>query len=1105
MGFLRATAALIVCLFIATVVSAACPTTPPSIFLSVSYVGVNCASGLGGTCGIGQPVAFTAAGVGFGDTAPQPCDTITWNFGDGHLQTEAPGVMTTTHVYASAGSFPLSLSITNALGTTTSFIFGTPTVTVGNGFIQFSSEFCCGISVKEGLPASFTVTRTNGTGTASVNFATADSSAFAGLQYVATSGTLTFAPGEVQKTISVQTIDDGIFHASSPAFHLVLSSPSGGFLLGSSRDMFASISDSDARPVLAFESSAFTTSEGAGTFAVHVLRSGDTSGAGSVAFSIQNNSSPKTATVNSNGILTFFAGETLKTINVPVLPTSTFDGDRLISVSMSNATNGGTFPNSQFGTSTLITVKDDQPEPVITFDNLSVIEGNSGTKTVNAGVTLSNPAGFDIFIRPNLIDGSAHLFRDFSWSFNSLVIPAGQTTGSFPIQILGNTTAEIDKQFTISGARDCCSTPAFRVVNGQATILNDDATIGPARLTIAKGDTQPIIGKFGSAPSTPQFLTVSSSDPSVATVPASIAINAASVPIAVTAKAGGLTTITTTLPALYGGGSFSTDIYVYEGASLILSPTSLSLPVGGTATISAAFNPAQGITDGATLKATGNGKITVPDRVTVESGQTSTFTITGVQHGYVEIVATLGPNHGNAVVAFVEVQVTDPPSTPAITQILPSNGPAAGGTSVTLNGLNLRNDCTIRFGGVPAASSAFVSATSMTATTPEHAAGTVDVALACGSDLFNFTNGFAYLAASATLSNVTPSFGNTAGNTLVKITGTNFASGCWPFFDGIPARAATVNSPLEMIASTPGHAAVGTVPLALRCSGAADASLANAFTYSTAAESSPVITGVDPLVGSSGKPVTITGARFRFDDAVTFDNTPATVLSTAPGVHVVRIPDVPLGKSSITLTDLGGHVSTTGPIFMIIEPQPPSITGVSPAAVRPANEVTLDGSGFRPGYSFVIGDQPAALVSLDYNRVVLRVPQLAPGAYGVNVLNAASKIAAVGPQLQILPGGLSVTRVSPVCATTDGGEAMTISGTGFVTGAVVTFNGVIASGATVRDAQTITVTLPPLPAGATRIVITNANGDSASLSGAFNVTSPFDPNGCASRARPARH
>ncbi|HEV7427075.1 MAG TPA: IPT/TIG domain-containing protein [Thermoanaerobaculia bacterium] len=1098
-------AAVAFAMFLLTAISAfaACPTTPPTYYLQVTYAGTNCSSGFyGSTCALAQPIEFNAASIGFGDPL-QACDVITWNFGDGASDTKAAGVTSATHTYASAGSYPITLTVTNSLGTRTSF-YSTPTVAVANGYFQFPDSCCSSPSVKEGLPASFTVQRTSGTGSASVQYATSDGSAYAGTNYVATSGTLTFAPGEVQKTVTVPTIDDGGFH-SDIYFRMTLSSPTGGFLVGNSGTTMY-INDVDPRPVLGFESTAYTVSEGVGSIAIRVLRSVVTSTTVSVAYQIQNSGSMR-ATVPSNGVLTFFAGETVKTITVPILASSTYDGDRSVVLGLSNPTNFATFGQNPYTGSATITVKDDQTEPVAVFNDISVLEGNSGTKVINASVTLSNPAGFEMIVYPFLTDGTARFSRDYTYSTSSFYIPAGQTVATFPVQIVGNTAAEPNKRFAINGnvtRADCCTFTQFRTQPGTGTILNDDATVSPARVSIAAHDTGFIIANFGAAPASAQTVTLSSSDPAIATVPDTVSIVAASTAIGVTAIAGGHATITATVPAAYGGGTFATDVYVYEGAALVLSPASVSVPVGGTATITASMKPALSTTEGAALKSTGTGKITIPDRVFIDAGQTSTFTITGVQSGLVEITAALGPNRGNAL-AFINVEVTPAPTTSTITQISPPSGPAAGGTAVTINGANLRPECTIRFGGIPATNAAFVSASSMTATTPEHAAGAVDVSLACGIDSFNFSKGYTYLAASATLSGVTPSFGSTTGNTLVTITGSNIASGCWPFFDGIPARSATVNGPAEMIASTPGHAAAATVPVLIRCTGAVDVALANAFTYSSAAESSPVITGVDPLVGSSGKSVTISGARFRVDDAVTFDSAGATVLSTSPGTHVVRIPEIPLGKTSITVTDLGGHASTTGPIFTIVEPQPPQLTSVTPPTSRPSNEVAIDGSGFRPGYTFTIGDQPAPIVTMTYTRLVLRVPQLAPGSYAVNALNAASKIAAVGPQLKVLAGGLAAIRVAPICATTEGGTLMTIIGTGFASGAVVTFDGAIASGVAVVDAQTITLPLPPLPAGTPRIVVTNANGDSASLTKAFNVTSPFDPNGCAPRPRPARH
>jgi hypothetical protein len=69
-----------------------------------------------------------------------------------------------------------------------------------------------------------------------VNFATADGSArlddWAGPDYVATSGTLTFAPGETTKTITVHVVGDTVFESSSTQqFYVNLSGASTNALL----------------------------------------------------------------------------------------------------------------------------------------------------------------------------------------------------------------------------------------------------------------------------------------------------------------------------------------------------------------------------------------------------------------------------------------------------------------------------------------------------------------------------------------------------------------------------------------------------------------------------------------------------------------------------------------------------------------------------------------------------------------------------------------------------------------------------------------------------------------------------------------------------------
>ena len=69
-------------------------------------------------------------------------------------------------------------------------------------------------------------------GTVTVNYATADGTAVAGEDYTATSGTLTFAPGETEKTVAVTIVDDTV-EDSEETFRLVLSDPSGATLADS--------------------------------------------------------------------------------------------------------------------------------------------------------------------------------------------------------------------------------------------------------------------------------------------------------------------------------------------------------------------------------------------------------------------------------------------------------------------------------------------------------------------------------------------------------------------------------------------------------------------------------------------------------------------------------------------------------------------------------------------------------------------------------------------------------------------------------------------------------------------------------------------------------
>ena len=100
---------------------------------------------------------------------------------------------------------------------------------------------------KEGKDASldFAVTLSRAaSGPVSVDYATEDGTAAAGADYTAASGTLTFAPGETAKTVSVALLDDSIDEGKE-TFTLKLSNPQGAFLRAMHREAKGVIRNDD--------------------------------------------------------------------------------------------------------------------------------------------------------------------------------------------------------------------------------------------------------------------------------------------------------------------------------------------------------------------------------------------------------------------------------------------------------------------------------------------------------------------------------------------------------------------------------------------------------------------------------------------------------------------------------------------------------------------------------------------------------------------------------------------------------------------------------------------------------------------------------------------
>src|ERR1019366_3912614 len=102
---------------------------------------------------------------------------------------------------------------------------------------------------------------------------------------------------------------------------------------------------------------------------------------------------------------------------------------------------------------------------------------------------------------------------------------------------------------------------------------------------------------------------------------------------------------------------------------------------------------------------------------------------------------------------------------PAVTSVSPNNGPAAGGTAVTITGANFATGATVTFGGTAATNVVVVNSTTITATTPAGSAGAVTVTVTNpGGQSGSLANGFTYVVP-PTVSSVSPNSGSTGGGT----------------------------------------------------------------------------------------------------------------------------------------------------------------------------------------------------------------------------------------------------------------------------------------------------------------------------------------------------
>jgi Calx-beta domain len=329
---------------------------------------------------------------------------------------------------------------------------GTPssaTVTIvdddgGGNTVQFNPTSYATSETPGGSTVTLTITATrfgNPTTTISVHYDTRNGSATVGTgDYVAAAGTVTFGPGETQKTISITVLDDTTIEGAEN-FFVDLTGASNASISPSGQTATVTIADDDSgTSTIQFGSATFGANEGDGTANLTVVRSG---GLG-FTVSARYDTADQTAHGGSDyaqtsGTVTFAPGQFSKTISIPIFEDTLVEPTETFTVALSNPS-----VNAALGSpsTTTVSIFDDDP-------------ADNTTKLANISTRGPAESGNDVMIAGFIIKGS---------SFKQLVLRA-----------LGPSLIQL-------GVADAIDDPTLTLLdsNGNQLASNDDYTTNSA-------------------------------------------------------------------------------------------------------------------------------------------------------------------------------------------------------------------------------------------------------------------------------------------------------------------------------------------------------------------------------------------------------------------------------------------------------------------------------------------------------------------------------------------------------------------------------------------------------------------------------------------------
>ncbi len=303
----------------------------------------------------------------------------------------------------------------------------------------------------------------------SIGYETRDwGSATSDVDFVAATGTVTFAPGETAKSIFVSVIADSL--AEYGEYFVV--QLTGGTGVHAVTQGYIEIVDDDAHisinDIALPEGNSGTTNF---TFTVTMSTPVDDEVVVNYEAAGFWEAEAGSDFAAKSGTLVFAPGETSKTITIAVYGDTRREEDEDFYVWI-NVESGNAITADWEGTGTILN-DDTLRVPTILISDAEVVEGNSGTRLMTFTVMLTEPSNKEVRVKYSTQNGTARTSdNDYVSTSGTLKFAPGQTTKTITVKVKGDKKVESDEYLYVrlSGAKN----GEIGIDEGIGGILNDD-------------------------------------------------------------------------------------------------------------------------------------------------------------------------------------------------------------------------------------------------------------------------------------------------------------------------------------------------------------------------------------------------------------------------------------------------------------------------------------------------------------------------------------------------------------------------------------------------------------------------------------------------------